>query len=64
LLHARLAFAGLGREERRGWRALFEHYVFGDEDPAAHIPEARRGVLGGLDADTLARLRQRIGSGR
>lgn len=64
LLHARLAFAGLGREERRGWRALFEHYVFGDEDPAAHIPEARRGVLGGLAAETLARLRQRIGSGR
>lgn len=60
LLHARLALAALPAPERRGWRALFEHYVFGDEDPAAHLPEARRGVLGELDAQALARLRERI----
>jgi hypothetical protein len=63
LLHARLAFAGLGRQERRSWRALFEHYVFGEQDPAAHIPETRRGVLGELDAAALAKLRERIKSG-
>jgi len=63
LLHARLAFAGLPAEERRNWRTLFEHYVFANEDPAGHIPEARRGVLGELDADGLARLRERIRSG-
>ncbi|TAA23742.1 MULTISPECIES: cupin-like domain-containing protein [Pseudoxanthomonas] len=60
LLHARLAFAGLPKHERQAWRALLEHYVFGDEDPAAHIPEARRGVLGPLDAEALTALRQRI----
>lgn len=60
LLHARLAFAGLPTHERQAWRALLEHYVFGEEDPAAHIPEARRGVLGALDAQALAALRQRI----
>lgn len=63
LLHARLAFAALPATERRSWRALFEHYVFGDEDPVAHIPADRRGVLGALDADTLARLRERSRSG-
>ena len=60
LLHARLAFSGLADSEREAWRALFEHYVFGGEDPAAHIPESRRGVLGALDADGVARLRERV----
>lgn len=63
LLHARLAFAALPERERRDWRVLFDHYVFGGEDPAAHIPHARRGVLGELDAEALAKLRKRIGSG-
>lgn len=63
LLHARLALASLPASERRDWRALFDHYVFDDADVTAHIPEARRGVLGALDADALARLRERIKSG-
>jgi hypothetical protein len=63
LLHARLAFAGLPPSERRGWRSLFDHYVFGDEDPAAHLPVERRGVLGELDAGAMAELRERIRSG-
>ena len=63
LLHARLAFASLPTRERQDWRTLFDHYVFSDGDPAAHIPEARRGVLGELDADALAALRERIRSG-
>ncbi len=63
LLHARLAFAGLPPAERNGWRVLFDHYVFGDHDPAAHIPQARRGVLGELDDDAMTRLRERIRTG-
>lgn len=63
LLHARLAFAALPAKERRDWQLLFEHYVFGDTDPAAHIPTGLRGVLGELDADALAMLRDRIKSG-
>lgn len=63
LLHARLAFASLPARERMDWRALFDHYVFSDGDPAAHIPESKRGVLGELDADALAALRERIRSG-
>lgn len=63
LLHARLAFAALPEKERADWRVLFDHYVFGDGDPAVHIPEARRGVLGELDAQALAMLRERIKAG-
>ncbi|MFT4179304.1 MAG: cupin-like domain-containing protein [Thermomonas sp.] len=63
LLHARLAFAALPAAERQGWRALFDHYVFGDEDPAAHIPKPRRGVLDAPDAEGIARLRARVKPG-
>ena len=63
LLHARLAFASLPAREREDWRTLFDHYVFCDGDPAAHIPEAKRSVLGELDPDALAALRERIRSG-
>ena len=63
LLHARLAFAALPAKERQDWRTLFDHYVFGDADPAAHIPESKRGVLGELDPEALAALRERIRSG-
>lgn len=62
LLHARLALASLPACERRDWRALFDHYAFEGGDVAAHIPEAKRGVLGELDAEALARLRERIKS--
>jgi hypothetical protein len=37
--------------------------VFAEGDVTAHIPEAKRGVLGELDADGLAGLRERIKSG-
>ncbi|WDS36681.1 cupin-like domain-containing protein [Pseudoxanthomonas sp.] len=60
LLHARLAFAGLPAAERAAWHALMAHYVFADEDPAAHLPAERRGVLGALDADAIAALKRRI----
>jgi hypothetical protein len=63
LLHARLAFAALPPAERQAWRTLFDHYVFGEGDPAAHIPEARRGALGELGPEALAALKERIRSG-
>ena len=60
LLHAILLFKSLPPAERAAWRELFDHYVFGDEDPAAHIPEARRGWLGDLDAEQSMKLLERI----
>ncbi|HZV67757.1 MAG TPA: cupin-like domain-containing protein [Telluria sp.] len=35
----------LPAEQRRAWGALFQHYLFDGGDPAAHIPEHKRGVL-------------------
>jgi len=65
LLHAILNIRQLPEPARAGWRALFEHYVFGPQEAVtAHIPEPRRGVLGQLapaDAERLqAQLAQRL----
>ncbi|WP_243042338.1 cupin-like domain-containing protein [Dyella sedimenti] len=60
LLHCILLFKSLPPAEREAWRALLDHYVFGDEDPAAHIPEGRRGWLGELDAEQSRKLLERI----
>ncbi|MCB1567206.1 MAG: cupin-like domain-containing protein [Xanthomonadales bacterium] len=63
LLHAVLAFGQLPQAERRRWGSLFEHYVFGDNDPAEHLPDHRRGVLGPMSAEAETRLRERIKGG-
>ncbi len=60
LMHCILAFRSLPPAERAAWRALLDHYVFGDEDPAAHIPPGRRGILGGLTPAQLAEFRETI----
>ena len=47
LYHCLLTFKHLAPEQREAWGTIFDHYVFnGTADPAEHIPEARRGVLG------------------
>lgn len=63
LLHCILAFKSLPAAERAAWRSLLDHYVFGEEDPAAHMPEARKGVLGPLTPEAAEALRQRIRDG-
>lgn len=45
LLHALLAYRHLPADERTVWRMMFDHYVFSDHDPAAHIPSHARGIL-------------------
>lgn len=58
LFHCLLAFRALPPEQRAAWRNLLDYYVFGDADPAAHIPEARRGVLGPQGAEVVEKLRE------
>ena len=49
LLHCLLSMNALPPEQREAWRAIFDHYVFDTTtDPAAHIAEHRRGVLGNV----------------
>lgn len=58
LNHAMLAVRDLPDDEKRYWKAMFDHYIF--DDPAvvtAHIPEAGRGVLARLTSESASRLR-------
>jgi cupin-like protein len=60
LMNAILALRSLPATERKAWRELMDWYVFGDEDPTAHIPAHRKGVLGDLTPALAARLRDAI----
>ena len=58
LLHALVAIASLPADQRDVYRSVFDHLVFRhDGDPAAHLPDGVKGVLGPIDADTAARIR-------
>ena len=57
--HGLLSIAPLPKREREAWRAMFDHYVFNrDENPAAHIPEVARGILGKSTPQLRATIRQ------
>ena len=58
LHHAILAIRDLPDDQKAHWRAVFDHYVFTNDDAVtAHIPEGGRGVLDPLTADSAGRLR-------
>jgi hypothetical protein len=58
IAHGLLSTGHLADRKRDRWRTLFDHYVFhANGDPAAHIPEPARGVLG----KSTSELRQFIG---
>jgi hypothetical protein len=61
LLHALLSLRDRSEAEKRGWRALFDYYIFGDPTRAgAHLPEHARGALGTLDEMKARRLRAQL----
>ncbi|GGD13487.1 cupin-like domain-containing protein [Aquisalinus flavus] len=61
LLHAMLTVKALPPVHRAAWKTLFDHYVFHEQgDPAAHIPEERRGILGPLDGEKIREIRVAI----
>ncbi|MBR7800398.1 cupin-like domain-containing protein [Undibacterium fentianense] len=45
LMQALLSFKELPPSQRAAWGHLFQHYVFDETSPAAHIPAHRHGVL-------------------
>jgi hypothetical protein len=58
LLHGLLSLRDRPEFEKQGWKALFDHYVFGPADrAAAHLPEPARGPLGPMDDPKARRLR-------
>jgi hypothetical protein len=59
LLHCLVNLSHVTAEQRRGWQALFECFVFDtDPDRAAHIPEHRRGLYGEIGAEQARRIRE------
>lgn len=61
LMHALLLIKALPMEERQAWKAIFNHLVFdADGDSLAHIPPARRGVLGAQTADEIRRAKDAL----
>lgn len=55
--HVLQAVSALRAPQKASWKALIEHFVFGDEDDiVGHIPEHARGVLGELDEKDIQRL--------
>jgi hypothetical protein len=65
-LTALLAIKDLPPGERAYWREMFDTYIFrsraedAGEDPVAHIPAALQGLLGKLDPELRARLKQQL----
>ncbi|MEJ0061479.1 MAG: cupin-like domain-containing protein [Terricaulis sp.] len=58
LLHAMLSLRDRPEHEKRGWRALFDYYIFGPSERAGeHLPEHTRGNLGPMDEMKARRLR-------
>lgn len=58
LLHCMLTLRRLPPEVRAGWRAAFEHYIFGPDAPVnGHIPPERRGVLGEITPELAKQIR-------
>jgi hypothetical protein len=58
LLHAAYTMKDLPERERAAWRAMFDHYIFGDQGaPMAHLPEEARGVFGATTPESVTRLR-------
>jgi hypothetical protein len=61
MMHGLVALRQLPADQRRAWRAMFDHYVFmTDADPAAHLPESVRGVLGARSPADLSTMRRSI----
>jgi hypothetical protein len=59
LYHAVITMKNLPPEELRRWRVLFDHYIFGDDgDPAGHLPEPARGILGRRTPELVARVKK------
>lgn len=60
LLHAILSLRDRPPAEKTAWRAMFDHYIFSEEEVASHLPPAARGELARLDDPQARRLRARL----
>ena len=60
MMHGLLSMRMLSPAERAAWRHVLDYYLFSDADPAAHIPDDKRGVLGPLTPELAEKLKQMV----
>jgi hypothetical protein len=61
LLLSLITIAERPPEERKAWKAFFDHYVFRTNGhPLAHLPASQHGLLGPLKPDNYGRIRARV----
>ena len=61
MMHGLLALRSLPPNERRAWKAMFDHYVFlANGDPGAHLPAEARGILGATSPQALAQMKRAL----
>jgi hypothetical protein len=61
LLLSMITIAERPPEERKAWKAFFDHYVFRTNGhPLAHLPPDRHGLLGPLKPSNYGKLRARV----
>jgi hypothetical protein len=59
LYHAVITMKNLPPKELAAWRTLFDHYVFEENgDPAEHLPEQARGILGRRTPELVERVKK------
>ncbi|GGD74477.1 cupin-like domain-containing protein [Lacimicrobium alkaliphilum] len=59
LLHGMQVTKNMTPAQRQAWKSILDYYLFEEgADPAAHIPEPARGVLGQLTPEMAAQLHQ------
>jgi Cupin-like domain len=61
MLHGMMSLRNLPPDQRRAWRAAFDHYVFlTNDNPAAHLPDFACGVLDANTTEDIAQMRATI----
>jgi Cupin-like domain len=59
MLNGIISLRSLPPDQRRAWRAMFDHYVFlTDGDPGAHLPVHARGILAADAPEHIAQMRR------
>lgn len=63
LLHALMSYKHLPKDQREVWHQMINYYVFETSgDPAAHLPEVAKGVLGPPQPGLFNRIREMLRS--